>query len=55
LDKEENKHFLSEALKNGKVFIDGWTATINTTLQNYKEAVEIVFLGGMRLYRYVRY
>jgi adenine-specific DNA-methyltransferase len=43
LDKEENKHFLSEALKNGKVFIDGWTATINTTLQNYKEDVEIVF------------
>lgn len=43
LDKEENKHFLSDALKNGKVFIDGWTATINTTLQNYKEDVEIVF------------
>ncbi|MDR3245776.1 MAG: site-specific DNA-methyltransferase [Prevotellaceae bacterium] len=43
LDKDENKHFLSEAIKTGKVFIDGWTASINTTLQNYKEDVKIVF------------
>ena len=43
LDKVENKHFLSEAIKSGKVFIDGWTASINTTLQNYKEDVKIVF------------
>jgi adenine-specific DNA-methyltransferase len=43
LDKAENKQFLSDAIKNGKVFIDGWTATINTTLQNYKEDVKIVF------------
>jgi adenine-specific DNA-methyltransferase len=43
LDKEENKHFLSEAIKTGKVFIDGWTASINTTLQNYREDVKIVF------------
>jgi adenine-specific DNA-methyltransferase len=43
LDKLENKHHLSEALKNGRVFIDGWTASINTTLQNYKEDVKIVF------------
>ncbi len=34
---------LSNALKNGKVFIDGWTASLNTTLQNYKEDVKIVF------------
>jgi len=43
LDKDENKHHLSEAIKSGKVFIDGWTASINTTLQNYKEDVKIVF------------
>ena len=43
LDKTENKHFLSEAIKTGKVFIDGWTASINATLQNYKEDVKIVF------------
>lgn len=30
-------------LKNGKVFIDGWTASLNGTLQNYKEDVKIVF------------
>jgi adenine-specific DNA-methyltransferase len=33
----------SNALKNGKVFIDGWTASLNGTLQNYKEDVKIVF------------
>ena len=33
----------SNALKNGKVFIDGWTASLNGTLQNYKEEVKIVF------------
>jgi adenine-specific DNA-methyltransferase len=43
LDKDENRHLLPEALKgDGKVFIDGWTATINTTLQTYKEDVKIV-------------
>jgi len=43
LDKTENKEYLSNAIKEGKVFIDGWTASINTTLQNYKEDVKIVF------------
>ncbi len=43
LDKAENKHFLADAIKNGNVYIDGWTASINTTLQNYKEDVRIVF------------
>ncbi len=43
LDKAENKHFLADAIKNGKVYVDGWTASINTTLQNYKEDVRIVF------------
>lgn len=33
----------SNAIKNGKVFIDGWTASLNATLQNYKEEVKIVF------------
>lgn len=28
---------------NGKMFIDGWTASLNGTLQNYKEDVKIVF------------
>jgi len=42
LDKETNKHILSNAIKNGRIFIDGWTASINTTLQNYKEDVKIV-------------
>jgi len=33
----------SNAIKSGKVFIDGWTASLNGTLQNYKEDVKIVF------------
>lgn len=32
----------SNAIKSGKVFIDGWTASLNGTLQNYKEEVKIV-------------
>ncbi len=38
-----NSHDFSNAIKNGKVFIDGWTANLNGTLQNYKEDVKIVF------------
>ena len=33
----------ANALKNGKVFVDGWTASLNGTLQHYKEDVKIVF------------
>ena len=39
----------SDMLKNvfnsdgGKVFIDGWTASINSTLQYYKNDIKIVF------------
>ena len=33
----------SNAIKNGKVFIDGWTASLNGTLQHYKDDVKIVF------------
>lgn len=37
------KDDFADAIKNGKVFIDGWTASLNGTLQNYKEDVKIVF------------
>lgn len=37
------KDDFAETIKNGKVFIDGWTASLNGTLQNYKEDVKIVF------------
>ena len=33
----------TKSIKNGKVYIDGWTASLNGTLQNYKEEVKIVF------------
>lgn len=33
----------ANTIKNGKVFIDGWTASLNGTLQHYKEDVKIVF------------
>ena len=29
--------------KSGKIFIDGWTASLNATLQSYKDDVKIVF------------
>ncbi len=41
--EQVSKEQFSEAIKNGKVFIDGWTASLNGTLQNYKEDVKIVF------------
>lgn len=41
-EKMSEEDFLY-ALKNGKVFIDGWTASLNGTLQNYKEDIKIVF------------
>jgi adenine-specific DNA-methyltransferase len=33
----------ANAIKNGKVFIDGWTASLNGILQAFKEDVKIVF------------
>lgn len=33
----------SDAIKKGKVFIDGWTASLNGTLLSYKEDVQVVF------------
>ena len=41
-EKITSNHY-ANAIKNGKVFIDGWTASLNGTLQNYKEDVKIVF------------
>jgi adenine-specific DNA-methyltransferase len=41
--KKINSDDYANAIKNGKVFIDGWTASLNGTLQNYKEDVKIVF------------
>ncbi|MCU0426761.1 MAG: site-specific DNA-methyltransferase [Candidatus Kapabacteria bacterium] len=38
-----SKEDFAEAVKSGKVFIDGWTASLNGTLQNYKEDVKIIF------------
>jgi adenine-specific DNA-methyltransferase len=33
----------ANAIKSGKVFIDGWTASLNGTLQHFKEDIKIVF------------
>lgn len=41
-EKVTSEHY-TEAIKNGKVFIDGWTASLNGTLLCYKEDVKIVF------------
>jgi adenine-specific DNA-methyltransferase len=38
-----NSDDYANAIKNGKVFIDAWTASLNGTLQNYKEDVKIVY------------
>ncbi|UTC65574.1 site-specific DNA-methyltransferase [Treponema sp. OMZ 788] len=44
ISKEDYSAAIKNALKgSGKVFIDGWTASLNGTLQNYKEDVKIVF------------
>ncbi|MDR3365503.1 MAG: hypothetical protein LBO71_00835, partial [Prevotellaceae bacterium] len=36
LDKPNNPELFKTALQNGRVYIDGWTATLNTTLQETK-------------------
>lgn len=41
-DKVSSDDFLN-AIKNGRVFIDGWTASLEGTLLSYKEDVKIVF------------
>jgi adenine-specific DNA-methyltransferase len=43
ISKDLFQNILKETQQNGKVYIDGWTASLNGTLQNYKETVHIVF------------
>ena len=44
ISKEDFAKVIDKASKaGGKVFIDGWTASLNATLQHYKEDVKIVF------------
>lgn len=44
ISKKDFAKVIEEASKlGGKVFIDGWTASLNATLQHYKEDVKIVF------------
>lgn len=38
-----SKEALLNALKDGKVYIDGWTASLDISLQNQKDKVKIVF------------
>lgn len=38
-----NQDDFATAIKNGKVFVDGWTASLSGTLSNFKEDVKIVF------------
>ncbi len=40
---EAKNEDIANAIRKGKVFVDGWSAGINTTLQHYKEDVKIVF------------
>jgi adenine-specific DNA-methyltransferase len=43
ISREVFQNVFNQTQQNGKVFIDGWTASLNGTLQNYKEDVKIVF------------
>jgi adenine-specific DNA-methyltransferase len=43
LDKKENRDSLKKAILEGNVYIDGWTATLTTTLQEQKEKIQIIF------------
>lgn len=44
ISKEDFAKVINESSKSGgKVFIDGWTASLNATLQHFKEDVKIVF------------
>lgn len=38
-----SKDDFAHAVRSGKVFIDGWTASLNGTLQHYRADVKIVF------------
>jgi adenine-specific DNA-methyltransferase len=43
ISRDVFQNVLADANNGGKIFIDGWTASLNGTLQNYKEDVKIVF------------
>ncbi|MCU0339758.1 MAG: hypothetical protein MUE30_07725, partial [Spirosomaceae bacterium] len=43
ISRDVFQNVLADANNGGKVFIDGWTASLNGTLQSYKEDVKIVF------------
>ncbi|GJQ07180.1 hypothetical protein CAPN010_13380 [Capnocytophaga cynodegmi] len=44
ISKDDFATAIKDATQNsGKIFIDGWTASLNVTLQHYKEEVQIVF------------
>ncbi|AIN94632.1 site-specific DNA-methyltransferase [Treponema putidum] len=43
IKKDDFADAVKKGSTGGKVFIDGWTASLNGTLQNYKEDVKIVF------------
>ena len=44
ISKEDFSQTIKDATQtNGKIFVDGWTASLNATLQHYKEEVQIVF------------
>ena len=43
LDTTENKKIFKQAIDTGNIYIDGWTATINTTLQENKDNIKIIF------------
>ncbi|GIV30629.1 MAG: site-specific DNA-methyltransferase [Thermonema sp.] len=42
-EKLASEDYATILKSGGKMFIDGWTASLNGTLQNYKEDVKIVF------------
>lgn len=44
ITKDDFATTIKDATQNsGKIFVDGWTASLNATLQHYKEEVQIVF------------
>lgn len=42
IKNDENKQKFKEMIESGNVYIDGWTATINVSLQQYKDNVKII-------------
>lgn len=42
IKNDENKQKFKDMIESGMVYIDGWTVTINVSLQQYKDNVKIV-------------